>query len=492
MTTGRILNISTTSVSKYVPATVLNVFNAPNVVIWSAVLASSAFPSIIEPVEFMCKDPVTQQLRPFHAHGKKWSDGTIKNGESVSRHTAFEWCANTCDCGGADIPISEVAKIFDAHFMIVSQVNPHIIPLVYSRRGSTGTPSPHRTGSGYRGGFIVSMIEKFLKLEMRKWLTLLGDLDLLPTFFGQDFRYIFLQPVTGTVTIVPHATIKDFWRIISDPSYDDMKSYIVRGEQATWHTLSRVSNHYRFEALLRESYKFLEVKDRKDRIAAAAASNKQLISPLSSPPLPAGSGGVAPAPAVALLPPSATTTKTTDSKSDAAVAARMTRAHAIGSGGGGGGGGGSTALEDDEIDSPKRKWAEWSDGEQEIGDQTTEDAEAEDDSVTVTTNDSELDLAPTEIDHKHSNPHFNAQTLQSRTAAARLTSPPPPSESAATKTPAAAPSPTPSVANRLMSAISGAAAAVTAPPPVFPSDRVAPHVHNKKTGSRLQRKRHSL
>jgi hypothetical protein len=53
-------------------------------------------------------------------------------------------------------------------------------------------------------------LEKFLKLEMRKWLTLLGDLDLLPTFFGQDFRYIFLQPVTGTVTIVPAATLRDY------------------------------------------------------------------------------------------------------------------------------------------------------------------------------------------------------------------------------------------------------------------------------------------
>jgi predicted acylesterase/phospholipase RssA len=228
--TGRVLNISITSVSKYVPAMVLNAFNTPHIVIWSAVCASSAFPNIIQPVELMEKDQQTKQLRPFHAHGRTWSDGTLKN----------------------DIPIGEIAKMHDCNFFVVSQVNPHVMPFMYRNRGSTGLPSPHGFGSRFRGGFFLAMIEKFLKLEMRKWLQLMSELDLLPTFFGQDFRYVFLQAMTGTVTIVPTATMKHYFHIIMDPTYDDMKDYIHRGQRAAWHALSRISNHHSFEVLLRD------------------------------------------------------------------------------------------------------------------------------------------------------------------------------------------------------------------------------------------------
>jgi hypothetical protein len=41
------------------------------------------------------------------------------------------------------------------------------------------------SGSRFRGGFISSMLEVALRLEMRKWLQIMGELDLLPELFGQ-------------------------------------------------------------------------------------------------------------------------------------------------------------------------------------------------------------------------------------------------------------------------------------------------------------------
>lgn len=76
---GRIINIATTASSKYAPTLILNYRSTPDVVIWSAVLASSAFPNFLAPVELQLKNPTTGEIEPFHVHGHTFTDGTIKN-----------------------------------------------------------------------------------------------------------------------------------------------------------------------------------------------------------------------------------------------------------------------------------------------------------------------------------------------------------------------------------------------------------------------------
>lgn len=98
---GRIINISVTGTSKYSPSLILNYRNSPDVVIWSAVLASSAFPNFLAPVELQLKNPRTGKIEGFHVHGKSHLDGTIKN----------------------DIPIEALAKLWGANYFIVSRQN---------------------------------------------------------------------------------------------------------------------------------------------------------------------------------------------------------------------------------------------------------------------------------------------------------------------------------------------------------------------------------
>ena len=50
--TGRILNITVTSSIKHGEAITLNYITSPNVVIWSAVVASSAIPPLIKPAHY--------------------------------------------------------------------------------------------------------------------------------------------------------------------------------------------------------------------------------------------------------------------------------------------------------------------------------------------------------------------------------------------------------------------------------------------------------
>jgi hypothetical protein len=63
---------------------------------------------------------------------------------------------------------------------------------------------------------------------------LIADLDLLPLIFGTDWRFIYLQKLTGTVTIVPDAPLWAYLRVISDPNYTRMQHYLLTGEKATW------------------------------------------------------------------------------------------------------------------------------------------------------------------------------------------------------------------------------------------------------------------
>jgi hypothetical protein len=45
----------------------------------------------------------------------------------------------------------------------------------------------------WRGGFIASYMEAFLKLEMKKWVMLINQMEIFPEAFGQDISNVFLQ-----------------------------------------------------------------------------------------------------------------------------------------------------------------------------------------------------------------------------------------------------------------------------------------------------------
>jgi hypothetical protein len=102
-----------------------------------------------------------------------------------------------------------------------------------------------------RGGFIASTFERLLKLDMRKWLRFVADMDLMPTILGTDVRYIYLQPSEGDVTIVPAISLlRDSWYLVENPSRARLQSYIQRGAQATFPSLSQINCYYQFEQTL--------------------------------------------------------------------------------------------------------------------------------------------------------------------------------------------------------------------------------------------------
>lgn len=226
--TGRILNISVIPSDVHSPPKLINYLTAPDTVIWSALLASAAVPGILKPVPLMQKG-ADGKLLPYN-FGNKWKDGSLRT----------------------DIPLTALNLYFNVTFSIVSQANPHVKLWFFSPRGTVGRPTAHRGGQGWRGGFLASALEQFLKHDLLKWLKVLRDLELLPRPAGQDWSSLFLQRFEGTITIWPKTRILDFPRILTDPTVPILKHMLAYGARATYPKLLFISNRLKIERLLEQ------------------------------------------------------------------------------------------------------------------------------------------------------------------------------------------------------------------------------------------------
>lgn len=227
--TGRVLNVSCVPSDPHSPTILANYLTAPDCVIWSAVLASAAVPGILNPVVLMRKNK-SGKLEPY-SFGHKWKDGSLRT----------------------DIPLKSLNLHFNVNFSIVSQVNPHINLFFFSSRGSVGRPVTHRRGRGWRGGFLGSALEQYLKLDLTKWLKVLRHLELLPRPLGQDWSEIWLQRFSGTITIWPKSIPSDFANILSDPTPERLARMIHVGQVAAWPKVKFISNRMKIEKIVEEA-----------------------------------------------------------------------------------------------------------------------------------------------------------------------------------------------------------------------------------------------
>ncbi|KAK8226617.1 acyl transferase/acyl hydrolase/lysophospholipase [Phyllosticta capitalensis] len=229
--TGRILNVSCVPSDPHSPTILANYITAPDCVIWSAVLASAAVPGILNPVVLM-KKKKDGTLEPY-SFGHKWKDGSLRT----------------------DVPLKALNLHFNVRFSIVSQVNPHVNLFFFSSRGTVGRPVTHRRGRGWRGGFVGSAFEQYLKLDLTKWLKVLRHLELLPRPLGQDWSEVWLQRFSGTITIWPKSVPADFYYILSDPTPPRLARMIHVGQQSTFPKLKFIANRMTIERAIEEGRK---------------------------------------------------------------------------------------------------------------------------------------------------------------------------------------------------------------------------------------------
>eukprot|EP00804_Cyclotella_cryptica_P004643 CCRYP_006955-RA/>CCRYP_006955-RA protein AED:0.07 eAED:0.07 QI:235/0.75/0.6/1/1/1/5/0/892 len=236
--TGRVLCITLSATTKKAPPVLINYITAPNVTIASAVLASAAVPGFIDPMKLQVKDE-NGVVRNQAKQDEEYRDGSIES----------------------DIPTNGLAEMLNCQFFLAAQANPHIVPFFYNSKGDVGRPSRWSSGmrdDSWRGGFLLSALEMYLKNDMRSKMNLLNDLEVAVGFTSTMMAQ---QTYSGTTTIVPQVCLFDYFKLFADQSVDDMKRYFQGGSVAAYQHVAMLKLHYKIAHALDECLASLEELD---------------------------------------------------------------------------------------------------------------------------------------------------------------------------------------------------------------------------------------
>lgn len=246
--TNRVLNIAVSSTTMYDMPRLLNYITAPNVLVWSAVVASCAVPALYESAPLLAKDH-RGVIVPWNVTGDRWCDGSVEN----------------------DLPMERLSEIFNVNHFIVSQVNPHVYPFV---RHTVD-------GSSSRISRLKRKLMFLFKSEINYRLEQLADLGILPRAC-QMLRSVLSQRYYGDITILPKLAWDDIAHMFVDRPLEAILKAIKRGEKATWPKISLIKSQLQAELTLDEI--LLTIRDR-------LLSVETLHNETDSEPLGAASAG---------------------------------------------------------------------------------------------------------------------------------------------------------------------------------------------------------
>eukprot|EP00127_Corallochytrium_limacisporum_P004731 Clim_evm85s172 gene=Clim_evmTU85s172 len=206
--TGRILNISINSSQEHEGPRLLNYLTAPDVTIWSGACASCAMPGLMPSVELMAKDD-EGKIVPWNQYESRWMDGSLE----------------------ADLPMLRLSELFNVNHFIVSQVNPHINPVMRVSH------------------FLPKSLLMIGSSEIRHRCSQMINLGIVPKLFIA-IREILAQDYYGNVTLAPPMRLWDFAKIISNPTNETIAYGVKTAQFETFRHMSAIQNHLEIEQVL--------------------------------------------------------------------------------------------------------------------------------------------------------------------------------------------------------------------------------------------------
>jgi TAG lipase / lysophosphatidylethanolamine acyltransferase len=232
--TKRVLNITVATTGQGGVPNLLNYLTAPNVLIWSAAIASNApSPSLYgKPIQLKCKDS-TGAIVP-------WSTAT---------DTIFHpW--THASYSDRDSPLSRVAELFNVNHFIVSQARPYLIPFL---RSDMPGPSPLYTRRGRTS--LIGGLLRLMTMEIHHRLSQLDSLSILPNSIR---RFLVDEHIpAASVTLVPEILPGDFVRLLETPTRESLDYWILRGEKSVWPAVGAIKVRCAVESELDRGYQFV-------------------------------------------------------------------------------------------------------------------------------------------------------------------------------------------------------------------------------------------
>ncbi|KAL7629565.1 triacylglycerol lipase [Parahypoxylon ruwenzoriense] len=226
----RVLNITVATAEQDGIPALLNYITAPNVLIWTAAVASNAStPSFYgsRRTTVLCKD-VNGKIVPWAPvdNFRPWIRASGKSHKS---------------------PLSRVAQLFNVNHFIVSQARPYLIPFLES-----DMHGPSLFAARHKRAQMTGHLFRIIGLETRHRLRQLDTLGLLPVSIR---RFLVDEEVPGaSMVLVPNVTAGDFVRLLETPTRETLDYWILRGERSVWPAVCALAMRCAIEYEIETSY----------------------------------------------------------------------------------------------------------------------------------------------------------------------------------------------------------------------------------------------
>ena len=244
---GRICNITVTPTSAHVQPMLLNYLTSPNVLIWSAAVASCAIPGVYSSVPLMAKNTMGEIVE-YYADGMRFMDGSVK----------------------LDLPMERLRELFNVNHFIVSQINPHVIPFLFS-------------GESYSRASFLQRLVRYLAREVQQLTTnLIGltgvgriEWKLLKVFrllewvsllSSQDYR-----GGKQDITLLPPVSLSDYLYVLTNPDTIRLTKCVESARRYTWKYGALIQGHCEIEFELDKCVRKLRGEVMENAVAAAVA-----------------------------------------------------------------------------------------------------------------------------------------------------------------------------------------------------------------------------
>ncbi|KIH94930.1 TAG lipase [Sporothrix brasiliensis 5110] len=245
--TGRTLNITVVTGGAADVPSVLNYVTAPNVLIWTAAVASNASSVVSDAATaawygrrqtaILCKD-VDDQGRTVivpwpladAAHFRHWTYGSYG-----TRHS----------------PLQRLAQLFNVNHFIVSQARPYLVPFLEPSMHSPAMRGFAMGTLARANAFVVHHTGRFVRHRLDQMVRL----GWLP--FALRRLLLDEQIPSGHLVLVPTVPLHDYVRLLDSPSAETLHYWIHKGEKAVWPAVAALKIRCSVELALEQACKDL-------------------------------------------------------------------------------------------------------------------------------------------------------------------------------------------------------------------------------------------
>lgn len=217
---GRVLSVSVSPARARQKPRLLSYVTAPDVLVASAALASSALPALFPPVVLEARGP-DGAVVPYMP-GDAWVDGTLYG----------------------DLPKLRLARLHNVNHFVVSQTNPHVAPILglAGQGGLRSAMASAATVTARSQGAYAADVARRLTPE---WAGPVRQL-------AERTHALVSQDYGGDIDIHPRFRLDLLGKVVTNLTPEDLAVFIREGERSTWPLLQRIADQTRLGRVFRE------------------------------------------------------------------------------------------------------------------------------------------------------------------------------------------------------------------------------------------------